>query len=68
MTTAGTVVFEVKLAADIVLAENGKYYVDIHDVGRRGRAREWTEGPFDTEAKARESLQWQFAVPVLESL
>jgi len=26
----------------------------------------WTEGPFTTEARARESLQWQFAVPVIE--
>jgi hypothetical protein len=29
--------------------------------------RNWTEGPFDTEAKARESLQWQFAVPFIEA-
>jgi hypothetical protein len=28
----------------------------------------WTEGPFDTERKARENLQGQFAVPVIESL
>ena len=28
----------------------------------------WTEGPFTNEAKARESLQWQFAVPVIEKL
>jgi hypothetical protein len=30
--------------------------------------RNWTEGPFDTEAKACENLQWQFAVPVIEKL
>ena len=29
-------------------------------------APSWTEGPFTTEARARESLQWQFAVPVIE--
>jgi hypothetical protein len=28
----------------------------------------WTEGPFDTERKARENLQWQFVVPVIEKL
>jgi len=29
---------------------------------------EWTDGPFDSEAKARESLMWQFAVPMIEKL
>jgi hypothetical protein len=28
----------------------------------------WTEGPFDTEAKARDSLRWQFAMPAIEKL
>ena len=28
MATAGTVIFELKLAVDIILAEDGKYYVD----------------------------------------
>jgi hypothetical protein len=27
-----------------------------------------TEGPFTTETRAGESLQWQFAVPVIEKL
>jgi hypothetical protein len=29
---------------------------------------DWTEGPFHTEPKARENLQWQLAVPVIEKL
>jgi len=28
--------------------------------------REWTEGPFETEAKARECLEWQYAIPSLQ--
>jgi hypothetical protein len=28
----------------------------------------WTEGPFTTETRAGENLQWQFAVPVIEKL
>ena len=43
------------------------YYVDSSTV--KGNAvHSWTEGPFDTERKARENLQWQFAVPVIEKL
>ena len=64
MATAGTIVFEIKIAADIVLAEDGKYYVDA-STSKGEEVRNWTEGPFDTEAKAR---QWQFAVPVIEKL
>jgi hypothetical protein len=67
MATAGTIVFEFKIAADIVLAEDGKYYVDA-SMAKGGAVHDWTEGPFDSEAKARETLQWQFAVPVLEKL
>ena len=67
MATAGTIVFEFKIAADIVLAEDGKYYVDA-SMAKGGAVHDWTEGPFDSEAKARETLQWQFAVPALEKL
>ena len=36
MATAGTIVFEIKIAVDIVLAEDGMYYVDReHHEGRR---------------------------------
>ena len=39
MATAGTVVLEAKIAVDIVLAEDGKYYVELsHDDGRGHRA------------------------------
>ena len=67
MATAGTIVFEVKIAVDIVLAEDGKYYVDA-STAKGDVVHDWTEGPFDTEAKARENLQWHFAVPVMEKL
>ena len=67
MATAGTIVFEVKMAVDIVLAEDGMYYVDASTV-KGDVVNSWTEGPFTTETRARESLQWQFAVPVIEKL
>jgi len=67
MATAGTIVFEIKIAVDIVLAEDGMYYVDSSTV-KGDAVHNWTEGPFDTERKARENLQWQFAVPVIEKL
>ena len=56
-----------EIAADIVLAEDGKYYVDA-SMAKGGAVHDWTEGPFDSEAEARETLQWQFAVPALEKL
>ena len=68
MTTAGTIVLEIKIAIDIVLAEDGKYYVDAVIMKSGDTALEWTEGPFDTEVKARETLKWQVAVPVIEKL
>jgi hypothetical protein len=67
MATAGTIVFEIKIAVDIVLAEDGLYYVDSSTM-KGDAAHNWTEGPFDTERKARENLRWQFAVPVMEKL
>ena len=67
MATAGTIVFEIKIAVDIVLAEDGMYYVDASTT-KGDAVHSWTEGPFTNEAKARESLQWQFAVPVIEKL
>jgi hypothetical protein len=67
MATAGTIVFEIKIAVDIVLAEDGMYYVDASTT-KGDVVHSWTEGPFTTEAKARESLQWQFAVPMIEKL
>jgi len=68
MATAGTIVLEIKITADIVFAEDGKYYVDASTTNSGEIVSEWTEGPFDTEAKARESLKWQLAMPVLETL
>ena len=67
MATAGTIMFEMKIAVDIVLAEDGMYYVDA-STSKDDAVHSWTEGPFTTENKARESLQWQFAVPVIEKL
>ena len=65
--TAGTVILELKLSVDIILAEDGKYYVDTIST-TAGVTHAWTEGPFETEAKARESLQWQFAITVATTL
>jgi hypothetical protein len=56
MATAGTIVFEIKITVDIVLAEDGKYYVDASTT-KGDVMHNWTEGPFDTEPKARENLQ-----------
>jgi hypothetical protein len=68
MATAGTIVLEIKIGIDIVLAEDGKYYVDAITSRFGDTVQEWTEGPFDTAAKARETLKWQVAVPVIEKL
>jgi hypothetical protein len=67
MATAGAIVCEIKIAVDIVLAEDGKYYIDASTT-KGDVMHSWTEGPFDTERKARENLQWQFVVPVIEKL
>lgn len=58
--------FEIKVAADIVRAEDGKYYVDAATTKAGNIVRGWTEDPFDTEAKARDILQSQLAIPALE--
>ena len=68
MATAGTIVLEIKMATDIVLGEDGKYYVDTITRNSGEIVSDWTDGPFDSEAKARESLKWQLALPVLEKL
>jgi hypothetical protein len=68
MATAGTIILEIKITADIVFAEDGKYYVDASTTNAGEIVNEWTDGPFDTEANARESLKWQLAMPVLEKL
>ena len=68
MATAGTVIFELKLAIDIILAEDGKYYVDSVTTTDGTVVHEWTEGPFETESKARESLKWQYALPLATAL
>ncbi len=65
MATAGTIMFELKIAVEIVQADDGKFYVDATKT-KSGIVHEWTEGPFETEAKARDSLRWQFAMPVIE--
>lgn len=62
MGTRGTIVFDIKIAVDIVQAKDGKYYVDAITTKSGSTVREASQGPFDTEAKAREILQWQFAV------
>jgi hypothetical protein len=68
VATAGTIILEINIAADIVLAEDGRYYVDTRTTSAGEIVSAWTDGPFDTEAKARESLKWQLAVPVIEKL
>jgi hypothetical protein len=67
MATAGTVIFELKLAVDIILAEDGIYYVDAVTTTEGDVVHEWTEGPFETEVKARERLKLQYAIPVGDS-
>lgn len=68
MATAGTIILEITIAVDIVLAEDGKYYLDTRTRSSGEVVSEWTDGPFITEAKARESLKWQLAVPAIEKL
>ena len=51
MATAGRVVFEGKIAIDIILAEDGKYYVDSTTTMDCEVVSAWTDGPFETEAK-----------------
>jgi len=68
VATAGTIVLESKIATDIVLTEDGKYYVDAITSKCGDTIQEWTEGPFDTETKARETLKWQVALPVNEKV
>ena len=68
MATAGTVVLEAKIAVDIVLAEDGKYYVDSATTMDGVIVRGWTEGPCETEAKARDRVKWQNSIPMLEKL
>ena len=67
MATAGTIMFELKIAVEVVHAEDGKFYVDATTT-ESGITHQWTEGPFETEAKARDSLRWQFAMPAIEKL
>lgn len=45
MATAGTIVFEIKIAVDIVLAEDDKYYIDASTT-KGDVMHSWTEGPF----------------------
>jgi hypothetical protein len=51
MATAGTIVFKVETAAEIVLAEGGKYYVDAATAKLVDTTSYWTKGPLGTEAK-----------------
>ena len=44
MATAGTIILEIKIAADIVLAEDGKYYVDASTANSGEIVSEWTMG------------------------
>jgi hypothetical protein len=45
MATAGTIVMEIKITADIVFAEDGKYYVGARSTNSGEIVSEWTEGP-----------------------
>ena len=47
MATAGTIVFEIKITVDIVLAEDGMFYVDSSTV-KGDAVHSWTEGAFTT--------------------
>ena len=67
MATAGTIMFELKIAVEVVQAEDGEFYVDATTT-KSGVVHEWTEGPFDKEAKARESLRWHIEMPAIEKL
>jgi len=49
IATAGTVIFELKLSVDIIIAEDGKYCVDTIST-TAGVAHAWTEGPFEAAA------------------
>jgi hypothetical protein len=42
MATAGTIILEIKITAEIVLAEDGKYYVDATSTRSDDTVREWT--------------------------
>ena len=68
MATAGRIVLEAKIAVDIVLADDGKYYVDSTSMMDGVIVHAWTEGPFETAAKARECVEWQYSMPMLEKL
>lgn len=68
MATAGRIILEAKVAVDIVLADDGKYYVDSTWMVDGVIAHAWTEGPFETEATARECVEWQYSMPMLEKL
>ena len=45
MATAGRMVFEGKIAIDIILAEDGKYYVDLTTTMDGEVVGAWTDGP-----------------------
>ena len=68
LAIAGTIVFDVKIGVDIVLAADGKHYVNVAITKEGEVFREWSEGPFDNAAKARDGLRWQFAMQVIETL
>jgi hypothetical protein len=44
MATAGRIVFEGKVAVDIILAEDGKYYVDSTTTMDGEVVSAWTDG------------------------
>ena len=47
MATAGTIVFEGKIAVDIIFAEDGMYYVDLTPTMDGEVVSAWTDGPFE---------------------
>ena len=51
MATAGRIVFEGKIAVDIILTEDGKYYVDATTTMDGEVVSAWTDGPFEVRPK-----------------
>jgi hypothetical protein len=51
MATAGRIVFEGKIAVDIILAEDGRYYVDLTTTMDGEVVSAWTDGPFETRPR-----------------
>jgi hypothetical protein len=61
MATAGRIVLEAKIAVDIVLADDGKYYVDSTSMMDGVIVHAWTEGP--SRPRPRPAPAWSGSIP-----